>query len=149
MHETQQYEQNVGVMWALSDFTKENGATRLYPGSHRLKGLEHPGDSFVQAVMRKGSCLIWLGTTWHSGGQNVTKENRYGLTIQYNLSFLRQEENQYLSCPPSVVQSFPRELQELIGYSMPAPGLGYYQEYKDPKDSCKEERSVDHAASKL
>ena len=150
MLDTQQFELSVGVMWALNDFTSENGATRLYPGSHRLKGLQYPEDSYVQAVMPKGSFVFWLGNTWHSGGENVSKEKRYGLTIQYNLSFLRQEENQYLTCPPNVAKKFPRELQKLIGYSMPGPSFGYYRDYEDPTESWDEDKKpVDWAKSKL
>ena len=144
-------ELEVSTIWALNDFTSENGATRVFPGIHRLKDNRVPNATdAVQAVMKKGSVVVYLGNTWHSGGENRTKERRWGLNIDYNLACLRQEENQFLSCPPSIARTFPKELQTLVGYTMPAASFGYYAEYQNPKDALIEgQRPIDWASSKL
>lgn len=144
-------ELEVSTVWALDDFTSENGATRVFPGSHRLKGHEKPNASdAVQAVMKKGSVVVYLGNTWHSGGENRTNQTRWGLNIDYNLACLRQEENQFLSCPPSIARHFPVDLQTLIGYTMPAASFGYFGEYQNPKDALREDLPpLDWASSKI
>lgn len=128
----------ISTVWALQDFTKENGATRVLPGSHRWSRQQHVDpNQMEQATMPKGSVVIYLGNTVHSGGENRTEALRYGLNIDYNLSVLRQEENMYLSCPPSVAQHMPDWLQKLAGYSMAAASLGYFGEYQSPQEALK------------
>merc|ERR1712224_413481 len=78
------------------------------------------------AAMPKGSVLIYTGSTFHAGGRNQTSERRVGLNVDYNLAFLRQEENQYLSAPPHIARGFPKDLQRLIGYSRAGAALGYF-----------------------
>lgn len=78
------------------------------------------------AEMKPGSVLIYTGTIIHGGGANTTQENRLGVLIHYALNWLRQEENQYLSCPPEVAKDFSPELRALIGYSQGGPLLGFY-----------------------
>ena len=97
------------TMWALSDFTAENGATRVVVGSHvRDEDAQPPEDQFVQAEMPRGSVLIYLGSTWHGAGENRTDHPRTGLVLGYSLGWLRQEENQYLSVPPLGCERPPR-----------------------------------------
>ena len=104
-------------MWAASDFTVENGATQLVPGSHRWPRDRTPEpDEITQAVMPKGSVAFYLGSTIHGGGANRSDLPRTGALIGYNLGWLRQEENQYLTAPPAIARDFPDRLQELIGY---------------------------------
>ena len=78
--------------------------------------------------MSKGSVLLYTGSVIHSGGENSSSLPRTGLNITYCLGWLRQEENQYLSCPPAVARDLPEELQELLGYTMSNYALGYYSE---------------------
>merc|ERR1712107_294050 len=119
----------MGTIWALQDFTAENGATHVTLGSHRsLTAVKPPAGSTVQAVMPAGSCVIYLGNTWHSGGENRTASSRWGLNVDYNLSCFRQEENQYLACPPEIAATLTESLQTLVGYTMPGPSFGYYAE---------------------
>jgi ectoine hydroxylase-related dioxygenase (phytanoyl-CoA dioxygenase family) len=90
-------------MWALEDFSEEIGATQLVLGSHEWPRSRTPLPSeAVSAVMPKGSCVVYLSSTWHGSGGNVTASQRMGLNIDYNSAFLRQEENQYLANPPEV-----------------------------------------------
>lgn len=104
-------------MWAVCDFTAENGATVIVPGSHRWdpERVAEPHET-TQAVMPKGSVAFYLGNTIHGGGANRSAAPRTGALIGYNLGWLRQEENQYLTAPPEIARTFPDRLQELIGY---------------------------------
>ena len=120
-------EPQLNTIWALTDFTEANGATQVVPGS-----ITWPDDRVAEpheidrAVMRRGSVLIYTGTVFHSGGANVGDTDRWGLNITYALGWLRQEENQYLSCPPEIARTLEPELQALIGYAMGSYALGYY-----------------------
>jgi ectoine hydroxylase-related dioxygenase (phytanoyl-CoA dioxygenase family) len=106
-------------MWALSDFTEANGATRLVPGSHLKPNPQYGGAYETHAAeMPKGSVLIWDGSLWHGGGANSTGERRTGVAMNYCAGFIRQQENQQLGLTPELVKSFPPRLQELVGYGV-------------------------------
>ena len=121
------------VIWALSDFRVENGATRVVLGSHESDEDFHPDENeFVQAEMPSGSVMIYLGSTFHGAGHNATNSARTGLIIGYSLGWLRQEENQYLAVPPDIAKDLPVGLQELIGYAVHPPFLGWV-DMKDPR----------------
>ncbi len=106
-------------MWALSDFTEANGATRLVPGSHRRPNPEYGGVyDTIPAEMPKGSVLIWDGALWHGGGANNTGQRRTGLAMNYCAGFIRQQENQQLGVPPETARGFAPRLQELMGYGV-------------------------------
>jgi ectoine hydroxylase-related dioxygenase (phytanoyl-CoA dioxygenase family) len=106
-------------MWALSDFTEANGATRLVPGSH-VKDNPVYGGAYetVAAEMKRGSVLIWDGALWHGGGANRTEARRTGIAMNYCAGFIRQQENQQLGLKPELVNTFPPRLQELVGYGV-------------------------------
>ncbi|TMK17819.1 MAG: phytanoyl-CoA dioxygenase [Actinobacteria bacterium] len=107
----------VNAMWAITAFTRANGATRLVPGS-QAAGEPPPEDDCVFAEMEPGSVLVWDGSLFHGGGANATDGERIGVTINYNASWLRQQENQYLAVPREVVLQMPQELRRLIGYEL-------------------------------
>ncbi len=114
-------------MWAVTDFTLDNGATSLVPGSHRWEDRERmPEEHEVnQAVMPKGSVALYLGATYHGGGENRSNTHRVGALFGYALGWLRQEENMYLACPPEVARTFSEKLQRLVGYDQFSKGAGW------------------------
>ncbi|MBV9097094.1 MAG: phytanoyl-CoA dioxygenase family protein [Frankiaceae bacterium] len=113
-------------MWALDDFTAENGATRVVPGSHRWTDrIPVDPDETVTVTMPAGSVLFILGTLWHGGGENRTDRPRLGVLLEYAAGWLRQQENHVLAVPPDVVRTLPERLQELLGYGIHPPFVGY------------------------
>ena len=106
-------------MWALTDFTEANGATRLVPGSHRKPNPEYGGAyETIAAEMSKGSVLVWDGSLWHGGGANATGVRRTGIAMNYCAGFIRQQENQQLGISPERVKAFSPRLRELVGYGV-------------------------------
>jgi ectoine hydroxylase-related dioxygenase (phytanoyl-CoA dioxygenase family) len=105
---------------ALVDFTAANGATRIAPGSHRWGRERQPNESEIaHAAMPAGSVVLYLGSTIHGGGANVTTgEWRRGVHLSYTLGWLRTEENNYLAVPPAVARGLPRRCQEILGYAV-------------------------------
>ena len=108
------------TMWALTDFTEENGATRIIPGSHLADHSPDYGKHYdsIPAVMKKGSVLIWHGSLWHGGGANRTGERRVGIAMNYCAGFIRQQENQQLGIPREIARGFSPRLRELVGYGV-------------------------------
>ena len=108
------------TMWALTDFTEENGATRIVPGSHRADhspayGSEHPS---ISAEMARGSVLVWHGSLWHGGGANASDAVRVGIAMNYCAGWVRQQENQQLGIPREIARGFSPRLRELVGYTV-------------------------------
>lgn len=120
-------EWQVGVMWAITDFTVKNGATRVIAGSHRDWMSDMADESkAMQKPMKKGSALIYMGSTIHGGGANRSTASRVGLINTYSLGWLRQEVNQYLTIPREVADSYPEKIRRLMGYQSHGTSLGKY-----------------------
>jgi ectoine hydroxylase-related dioxygenase (phytanoyl-CoA dioxygenase family) len=117
----------VNTMWPLDEFTEQNGATRFIAGSHLWEPGRQPaeGDLIEQAIMSPGSALFYLGSLWHGGGANHTGQPRLGVILEYAAAWLRQQENHCLAVPRAVVRELPERLQELIGYNIYPPFVGY------------------------
>ena len=116
------------AIWALTDFTEANGATRLVPGSHRAdhspRRDERDAPS-VSGAMPAGSVLVYHGSLWHGGGPNRTGARRLALIVNYCAGWLRQEECQLLALPREQVATFPPRLQALVGYGTYRGLLGH------------------------
>ncbi len=105
-------------MWAITDFTEANGATRLVPGSHRDPDYPVYGETYdtVAAEMPAGSVLVWHGSLWHGGGANTTDDRRVGIADNYCAGMIRQQENQQLGIPTEIARTFDKRLARLCGY---------------------------------
>lgn len=118
----------VNVMWALDDFTSDNGATRLWAGSnHRAPDAIQPEEEAIKTIMPRGSAAIFLGSTLHGGGANRSIHSRRGMIISYCQAWLKPWENQWLAYPPEIARTFSPELAALIGYRQLAPTLGNFE----------------------
>ncbi len=108
------------TMWALTDFTEANGATRIMPGTHLADHSPAFGAQFesIPAEMKKGSVLVWHGSLWHGGGANRTKQRRVGIAMNYCAGYIRQQENQQLGIPREIASGFSPRLRELVGYGV-------------------------------
>jgi ectoine hydroxylase-related dioxygenase (phytanoyl-CoA dioxygenase family) len=122
----------VATIWALTDFTTTNGATRIVPDSHRTEGMPFTDADTEAAVMPRGSVVLYVGSTVHGGGANQSDAVRVGVNVDYALGWLRQEENQYLSVPPEIAARLPEPVQRLMGYAMGGYALGYIDDARDP-----------------
>jgi len=120
-------EPQLNTIWALSPFTRENGATQVVRGSVDWDDARRPRPEEIgYAEMRPGSVLVYTGSVFHGGGENASSADRIGANITYALGWLRQEENQYLSCPPEIARDLDPTLQALLGYALGSYALGYY-----------------------
>lgn len=115
----------VNVMWPLVPFTADNGATLIWPESHRRQDIpESPAGEALAAEMMPGDAMLFLGSTLHGGGANVTDQPRRGIIISYCLGWLKPFELQWLVYPPEIARAFEPELAALIGYAQHRPNLG-------------------------
>lgn len=116
----------VNVMWPLEDFTEANGATRIVAGSHRFVDQQPGPDTATIAIeMPAGTALVYLGSVWHGGGANHTDRVRLGVVLHYAAAWLRPVENHVLAVPPDTARALPARLQELLGYNICPPFIGY------------------------
>lgn len=116
-------------MWALTDFTAANGATRICPGTHLADDAPvygtHPPS--IPAEMPAGSVLVWHGSLWHGGGANTTDARRVGIAMNYCAGWVRQQENQQLGLPLATVAGFPPRLRELCGFGVYRGLIGHIE----------------------
>ena len=130
------YEAQCNTIWAMTDFTEGNGATRVVPGSHRDEDHQRYGPhDTVAAEMTKGSVIMYLGSLYHGGGANTSTEARLGVNITYAVSWLRQEENQYLTVPREIARELPVDLLKVLGYDRGAYALGYIDDLRHPLEA--------------
>ena len=106
------------TMWALCDFTEENGATRVVPESHLYERDPKDGQHYDSQplVMPKGSIAFMIGTLYHGAGANQTQADREALTINYCNGCMRQQENLMLSIHPTKMLTFSPTLQNILGF---------------------------------
>ena len=114
------------VIWAIEDFTADNGATELIPGSQRW-GDDHPdarGAASVAAVMPAGSALVFDAALWHRGGANRSRGTRLAISPQYCQPYLRPQESQLLIVPPDAARACSPRMRAMLGYSIHPPFIG-------------------------
>ncbi len=126
------YHVQCNTLWALTDFTIENGATHLCPGTSTIDDEDAAMANPVQAEMRRGACLFYDGKILHGGGANTSDEDRRGVNLTYSVGWVRQEENQYLACPAEIARTLNDDLLRLMGYQAGAFAMGYVGDLQDP-----------------
>ena len=126
------YHVQCNTMWALTDFTAANGATHILAGTSRLDDAESAGMPDAQAEMSRGSVLFYDGKVLHGAGANTSSAVRRGVNITYAVGWVRQEENQYLACPPEIARTLDDDLLRMMGYTQGAFALGYVGDQTDP-----------------
>ena len=136
------FEVEVNVLWALQEFTEENGGTRVIPGSHTwADGLELTQDQTVGVTCAPGSAIIVLGSCYHGAGANRSGHNRVAFSVAYQRAWLRQGENQYLNHPPDVAAAMPDDIVRLLGYQRGSDALGYWRDGEDPMTAVHPDRT--------
>ncbi|WP_319444865.1 MULTISPECIES: phytanoyl-CoA dioxygenase family protein [unclassified Mycobacterium] len=136
------YDVQCNTMWAMTDFTVENGATRIAPGSHLLEGKQTYEDDdprIVRAEMERGSMFFYSGKVYHGAAANKTDSIRQGINITYCVGWVRQEENQYLSTPIEVARTLHDDLLKLMGYQMGGLAVGYIRDFEDPMAAIRDD----------
>ncbi len=126
------YHVQCNTLWALTDFTIENGATHLSPGTSTIDDEDAALVNPVQAEMRRGACLFYDGKILHGGGANTSDEDRRGVNLTYSVGWVRQEENQYLACPAEIARTLEDDLLRVMGYQAGAFAMGYVGDLQDP-----------------
>jgi ectoine hydroxylase-related dioxygenase (phytanoyl-CoA dioxygenase family) len=126
------YHVQCNTMWALTDFTAENGATHICPGTSAMSDDAAERIESIQAEMERGSVLFYEGKVLHGGGANRSRHVRQGVNITYGVGWVRQEENQYLACPPEIARTLDDDLLRMMGYDQGAFSLGYVGDQLDP-----------------
>jgi len=126
------YHVQCNTIWALTDFTAENGATHILPGTSGMPDDEAMLVPQLQAEMRRGSVLFYDGKVLHGGGANRSTGVRRGVNITYAVGWVRQEENQFLACSPEIARTLDDDLLKMMGYQQGAFALGYVGDQQDP-----------------
>ena len=127
------YHIQCNLLWAMSDYTEEMGATRVVPGSqYKGRDKEYTQADSLPAVMKRGSALFYTGKVFHGAGANVSDKLRQAINITYAVGWVRQEENQFLSTPLEVARTLPDDLLKVMGYQMGCFALGYVRDFEDP-----------------
>jgi ectoine hydroxylase-related dioxygenase (phytanoyl-CoA dioxygenase family) len=156
------YDVQCNTMWAMTDFTVENGATRLVPGSHFAEGKQtYVDEEIVRAEMERGSVFFYSGKVYHGAAANKSDKVRQGINITYCVGWVRQEENQYLSTPIEVARTLDDDLLKLMGYQMGGLAVGYIRDFEDPMVAIRDDmpkkqyefasltKKTDHLSSEL
>ncbi|GAY19066.1 phytanoyl-CoA dioxygenase family protein [Mycobacterium sp. shizuoka-1] len=129
------YDVQCNTIWAMTDFTRENGATRVVPGSHTVfdkQGKDYTEADEARAIMEKGSVFFYTGKVYHSAAPNNSDTVRQGINITYAVGWVRQEENQYLSTPLEIAKTLDDDILKVMGYQMGGAAVGYVSDFLDP-----------------
>lgn len=134
-------EAETNVIWALDDFTAENGATVIAPGSHLWPAGRRPQPSeLTPAVMPAGSALVYSGRLWHAAGHNQARTTRRALICEHVLPWLRPTDNHILATGVDRLRSLPPELRRLAGVARAGDYLGFVAG-QDPEQWLREYRA--------
>lgn len=133
------YHIQCNLLWAMTDYTEEMGATRVVPGSqYGGRDKTYSQADSLPAVMKRGSALFYSGKVFHGAGANVSDRLRQAINITYAVGWVRQEENQYLSTPLELARTLPDNLLKVMGYQMGCFAMGYVRDFEDPMVTIRE-----------
>ncbi|MDE1172770.1 MAG: phytanoyl-CoA dioxygenase family protein [Parvibaculaceae bacterium] len=132
------YQIQCNLLWAMTDYTEEMGATRVVPGSHLSTRKKYDISDSLPAVMKRGSALFYSGKVFHGAGENKSDRLRQAINITYAVGWVRQEENQFLSTPIEIAKTLPDDLLKLMGYQLGCFSLGYVRDGEDPMVAIRE-----------
>jgi ectoine hydroxylase-related dioxygenase (phytanoyl-CoA dioxygenase family) len=133
------YHVQCNILWAMSDYTEDMGATRIVPGSQYAgRDKTYGYEESAPAVMKRGSALFYTGKIYHGAGANMSGRLRQAINITYAVGWLRQEENQFLSTPLELARTLPDDLLHVMGYRMGCFALGYVRDFEDPMVAIRE-----------
>jgi ectoine hydroxylase-related dioxygenase (phytanoyl-CoA dioxygenase family) len=133
------YHVQCNILWAMSDYTEDMGATRVVPGSqYNGRDKTYGQADSLPAVMKRGSALFYSGKIYHGAGANISERLRQAINITYAVGWLRQEENQFLSTPLELARTLPDDLLHVMGYRMGCFALGYVRDFEDPMVTIRE-----------
>ena len=132
------YEVQCNLLWAMTDYTEDMGATRVVPGSHLEDDREYTIEESIPAEMRRGSALFYTGKVYHGAGENKSDRVRQAINITYAVGWVRQEENQFLATPLEIARTLPDDLLKVMGYQMGCFAMGYVGDFEDPMNVIKE-----------
>jgi ectoine hydroxylase-related dioxygenase (phytanoyl-CoA dioxygenase family) len=133
------YHIQCNLLWAMSDYTEEMGATRIVPGSqYNGRDKTYTQAESLPAVMKRGSALFYTGKVFHGAGANLSDQIRRAINITYAVGWVRQEENQYLSTPIEIARTLPDDLLKVMGYQMGCFAMGYIRDFEDPMVAIRE-----------
>lgn len=134
------YQVQCNLLWAMTDYTEENGATRIVPNSQYVgRKQKFTEEQSLPAVMKRGSALFYTGKIYHGAGTNRSSGLRQAINITYAVGWVRQEENQYLSTPPEIARTLPDDLLKVMGYQYGCFALGYFRDFEDPLKSLRQQ----------
>ncbi|QLF94944.1 phytanoyl-CoA dioxygenase family protein [Pseudomonas sp. ABC1] len=134
------YQVQCNLLWAMTDYTEENGATRIVPGSQFAgRKQKYSLEQSIPAVMKRGSALFYTGKIYHGAGANRSDGIRQAINITYAVGWVRQEENQYLSTPREIARTLPDDLLKVMGYQYGCFAIGYTRDFEDPLVALRED----------
>lgn len=116
---------SLSALWAIDDFTADNGGTVIFPGWHGDRSVRPDPSEGRVVEMPAGSVLLYTGTLWHGGGANTGADLRLAVILTYVESWLRPQDSHLISVPVDLARTLAPELRALLGYSMRPPFLGY------------------------
>jgi ectoine hydroxylase-related dioxygenase (phytanoyl-CoA dioxygenase family) len=133
------YHVQCNLLWAMSDYTEEMGATRIVPNSqYGARDKTYTQADSLPAEMKRGSALFYTGKVFHGAGANISDQIRRAINITYAVGWVRQEENQFLATPIEIARTLPEDLLKVMGYQMGCFALGYIREFEDPMNAIRE-----------
>jgi ectoine hydroxylase-related dioxygenase (phytanoyl-CoA dioxygenase family) len=111
---------SINTLIAVDDFTVENGATVVIPGSHQS---HEPPDTAaaIPAECSAGSVLVFDSTLWHAAGRNATAEDRCAVNHQFTQSFFKQQLDYVRCLGEERIRRLSPRTQQLLGWYTRVP----------------------------